>query len=70
MIRTKRLNIELTEESNSIRVLSAGKHWITGLAIHRIGFAIGFIGEDLVLQGVIRIESGIAVLILSGMHVF
>jgi hypothetical protein len=27
------------------------------------GFALGFIGEGLVLQGVIRIESGIAVLV-------
>jgi hypothetical protein len=28
-----------------------------------VGFALGFIGEGLVLQGVIRIESGIAVLV-------
>lgn len=40
-----------------------GKHGITGLAVHLAGFILGFIGEGLVLQGVIRIESGIAVLV-------
>jgi hypothetical protein len=37
------------------------KYGISGLAIHLAGFILGFIGEGLVLQGVIRIESGIAV---------
>jgi hypothetical protein len=31
--------------------------------IHLVGFTLGFIGEGLVLQGVIRIESDIAVLV-------
>lgn len=31
--------------------------------IHLVGFALGFIGEGLVLQGVIGIESGIPVLV-------
>lgn len=42
---------------------AAGKQAITGLAIHLSGFILGFIGEGLVLQGVIGIESGIAVLV-------
>ena len=53
----------MTEQFNTIPVLATGKHWITGLAIHLAGFALGFIGEGLVLQGVIGIESGIAVLV-------
>jgi hypothetical protein len=52
------------EQSNSIPVPAAvGKYGITGLAMHLAGFILGFIGEGLVLQGVIRIESGIAVLV-------
>jgi len=50
------------EQSNSISVLTAGKHGITGLAIHLAGFALGFISIGLVLGGVTGIESGIAVL--------
>lgn len=42
---------------------AAAKQGITGLAIHLSGFILGFIGEGLVLQGVIGIESGIAVLV-------
>lgn len=53
----------MTEQSNSIPMLAAGTHGITGLVIHLVGFALGFIGEGLVLQGVIGIESGIAVLV-------
>ena len=53
----------MTEQSNSIPMLAAGKHGITGLVIHLVGFAVGFIGEGRVLQGVIGIESGIAVLV-------
>jgi hypothetical protein len=53
----------LREQSNSIPVLAAGKVGIPGLAIHLAGFALGFIGEGLVLQGVIGIESCIAVLV-------
>lgn len=52
----------MREQSNSIPV-PAGNRGITGLAIHLAGFALGFIGEGLVLQGVIGIESGIAVLV-------
>jgi hypothetical protein len=63
MIRTKEAEYRTDIESNSIWALGAGKHWITGPAIHLAGFALGFIGEGLVLQGVIRIESGIAVLV-------
>ena len=44
-------------------MLAAGKHGITGLVIHLVGFVLGFVGEGLVLQGVIGIESGIAVLV-------
>ena len=53
----------MTEQSNSIPTLAAGRHGIIGLVIHLVGFALGFIGEGLVLQGAIRIESGIAVLV-------
>lgn len=53
----------MTEQSNSIPILAAGTHGITGLVIHLVGFAVGFVGEGLVLQGVIGIESGIAVLV-------
>jgi hypothetical protein len=49
--------------SSSVAVQQTGKHGITGLAIQLAGFAPGFIGEGLVLQGVIGIESGIAVLV-------
>jgi hypothetical protein len=52
----------LKERSNSIPVLAAGKHGITGLVIHLAGFALGFISIGLVLGGVIDIESGITVL--------
>ena len=44
-------------------MLAVSKHSLTGLAIHLSGFALGFISEALVLQGVIGIESGIAVLV-------
>lgn len=50
-------------QSNSIPILAAGTHGITGLVIHLVGFVLGFVGEGLVLQGVIGIESGIAVLV-------
>ena len=53
----------MTEQSNSIPMLAAGKHGITGLVIRLVGFVLGFVGEGLVLQGVIGIESGIAVLV-------
>ncbi|MDQ3910041.1 MAG: hypothetical protein M3232_06525, partial [Thermoproteota archaeon] len=50
--------------SNSVLVQPAVvKYGISCLAIHLAGFILGFIGEGLVLQGVIRIESGIAVLV-------
>lgn len=42
--------------------MHVGKHGIAGLAIHLVGFALGFISIGLVLGGVIDIESGIAVL--------
>lgn len=44
-------------------MLAVSKHGITGLAIHLVGFVLGFIGEGLVLQGIIMMESGIAVLV-------
>lgn len=53
------------EQSSNI-ALQAGKHGIPGLAIHLAGFALGFIGEGLVLQGIIGIESGVAVLVPFG----
>ena len=52
----------MREQSNSISVLVAGKHGITGLAIHLVGFALGFIAIGLVLGGAIDIESGLPVL--------
>jgi hypothetical protein len=52
----------MREQSNSISVLAAGKHGITGLAIHLAGFALGFISIGLVLGGAIDIESGLPVL--------
>jgi hypothetical protein len=59
-----RLDRTVREQSNNIPVAAAvGKYGISGLAIHLAGFILGFIGEGLVLQGVIRIESGIAVLV-------
>ena len=54
----------MREQSNSIPALTASKGGMTGLAIHLVGFALGFIGEGLVLRGIIRIETGIAVLVL------
>src|SRR5215210_7601655 len=50
------------EQSNSISVLTAGKHGITGLAIHLAGFALGFISIGLVLGGVIDMGSALAML--------
>ncbi len=32
----------------------------TGLAVHLVGFALGYVGEGLVLQGIIGINTGIA----------
>ena len=52
----------MRKQSNSISVLAAGKHGITGLAIHLAGFALGFIAIGLVLGGTIDIESGLPVL--------
>jgi hypothetical protein len=52
----------LKEQSNSIPVLAAGKHGITGLVIHLAGFALGFISIGLVLGGVINIQSGLPIL--------
>ena len=42
--------------------MQAGKHGITGLAIHLAGFALGFISIGLVLGGVIDMGSGLAML--------
>ena len=52
----------MREQSSSIAMRTV-KHGLTGLAIHLAGFALGFIGEGLVLQGVIGIESGVALLV-------
>ena len=54
----------MREQSNSVPILAAAdnKRGLIGLAIHLTGFILGFIGEGLILQGVIAIESGIAVL--------
>ncbi len=38
------------------------KYGIIGLAVHLIGFALGFVGEGLILMGTISIESGAAAL--------
>lgn len=52
----------MREQSSSTSVaVQSGKHGITGLAIHLVGFALGFISIGLVLGGVIDIESGITV---------
>lgn len=42
--------------------MQAGKYGMTGLAVHLAGFALGFIGEGLVLMGAIGLESGVTVL--------
>jgi hypothetical protein len=57
-----RLKLEMPEQSNSSLEESSGKYAIKGLAIHLIGFALGFLGIGLVLGGVIDIESGITIL--------
>ncbi len=56
--------IELREQSNSVPIFAAddNKRGLIGLAIHLTGFILGFIGEGLILQGIIAIDSGIAVL--------
>jgi hypothetical protein len=54
--------IELRREQSSRIAVQAGKHGITGLAIHLAGFALGFISIGLVLGGVIDMESGLATL--------
>jgi hypothetical protein len=54
--------IELRREQSSSIAVQAGKHGITGLAIHVAGFALGFISIGLVLGGVIDMESGLATL--------
>jgi hypothetical protein len=61
--QSRRLQIELPEQSNSSVAVQTGKHGITGLAIHLAGFELGFISIGLVLGGVIDIESGITVLV-------
>jgi hypothetical protein len=61
--QSRRLQIELPEQSNSSVVVQMDKRGITGLAIHLAGFALGFIGIGLVLGGVIDIESGISVIV-------
>ena len=53
----------MSEQSNSSLEESSGKYAIKGLAIHLIGFALGFLGIGLVLGGVIDIESSITVLV-------
>ena len=63
MIGAERRIEELIEQSNSMSVPTASKTGIIGLVIHLVGFALGFIGEGLVLRGIIGIESGIAVLV-------
>ena len=63
MIGAERRIEELREQSNSISVPTASKSGIIGLVIHLVGFTLGFIGEGLVLRGIIGIESGIAVLV-------
>jgi hypothetical protein len=54
--------IELRREQSSSIAVQAGKHGITGLAIHLAGFALGFISIGLVLGGVIDMEAGLAML--------
>jgi hypothetical protein len=52
----------LPEQQSSSVAVNVRKYGITGLALHLIGFALGFISIGLVLGGVIDIESGIAAL--------
>jgi hypothetical protein len=51
----------LPEQSSKV-VSSVRRHEITGLAIHLVGFTIGFLSIGLILGGVIGMESGLAVL--------
>ena len=52
----------MTKEQSISIAVQAGKHGITGLAIHLAGFALGFISIGLVLGGVIDMRSGLAML--------
>lgn len=52
----------MPEQSSSVVAVNVRKYGITGLALHLVGFAIGFISIGLVLGGVINIESGLSVL--------
>jgi hypothetical protein len=51
----------LPEQSSKV-VSSVRRYEITGLAIHLVGFTIGFLSIGLILGGVIGMESGLAVL--------
>lgn len=45
------------------KLVQTDKRWtVAGLVIHLVGFALGFIGEGLVLLGKLDINSGVAVL--------
>lgn len=51
----------MPEQSSKV-VSSVRRYEITGLAIHLVGFTIGFLSIGLILGGVIGMESGLAVL--------
>lgn len=51
----------MPEQSSKV-VSSVRRYEITGLAIHLVGFTIGFLRIGLILGGVIGMESGLAVL--------
>lgn len=50
----------MPEQSSKV-VSSVRRYEITGLAIHLVGFTIGFLSIGLILGGVIGMESGLAV---------
>lgn len=47
-------------ESNNSTSSRVAKFVIIGLAVHLGGFTLGYVGEGLVLQGIIGIDTGIA----------
>lgn len=51
----------MPEQSSKV-VSSVRRYEITGLAIHLVGFTIGFLSIGLILGGVFGMESGLAVL--------
>lgn len=50
----------MQKKSNASTINQISRLTIAGLAIHFVGFALGYSGEGLVLQGIVGIDTGIA----------